>query len=196
MKRHEDATAPRYRLAAKRVLSVLLAAACALALACGGDPARNENGGANAGGASANSVTPPAANSAAPAANSTNNAAPANTPAANTGGAPAPAPAITPRTVTVNPSSGTPANAPTPRATPSGIRAMPGPGKNPRADRGLENRGQGHEGHGGDNTARPAPEKRAKCGDKTCPAGQVCCNTSCGICTPPGGVCIQMVCDN
>jgi len=32
------------------------------------------------------------------------------------------------------------------------------------------------------------------CGTTTCPSGQVCCNSSCGICTPPGGVCIQIAC--
>jgi hypothetical protein len=32
------------------------------------------------------------------------------------------------------------------------------------------------------------------CGTSTCPSGQVCCNSSCGICTDPGGVCIQIAC--
>lgn len=32
------------------------------------------------------------------------------------------------------------------------------------------------------------------CGKNTCAAGQVCCNASCGICTDPGGMCIQMAC--
>ncbi|MCB9593948.1 MAG: hypothetical protein H6719_14540 [Sandaracinaceae bacterium] len=32
------------------------------------------------------------------------------------------------------------------------------------------------------------------CGASTCEAGSVCCNASCGICTPPGGVCIQLAC--
>ncbi len=32
------------------------------------------------------------------------------------------------------------------------------------------------------------------CGDHLCPEGQVCCNHSCGICTPPGGMCIQEFC--
>jgi len=32
------------------------------------------------------------------------------------------------------------------------------------------------------------------CGSTTCPSGQVCCNSSCGICTPPGGMCIQLAC--
>jgi hypothetical protein len=32
------------------------------------------------------------------------------------------------------------------------------------------------------------------CGPKTCPAGEICCNESCGICTPPGGACIQLFC--
>lgn len=32
------------------------------------------------------------------------------------------------------------------------------------------------------------------CGSGTCGAGTVCCNASCGICTPPGGACIQLAC--
>jgi hypothetical protein len=38
------------------------------------------------------------------------------------------------------------------------------------------------------------PAKAEKCGSKTCPSGQVCCNASCGICTPPGNACIQIAC--
>jgi len=33
------------------------------------------------------------------------------------------------------------------------------------------------------------------CGPTICPAGLVCCNESCGICTEPGGVCIQIACE-
>jgi predicted secreted protein len=33
-----------------------------------------------------------------------------------------------------------------------------------------------------------------KCGSNVCAAGQVCCNASCGICTPPGGYCTQQAC--
>jgi hypothetical protein len=40
------------------------------------------------------------------------------------------------------------------------------------------------------------PSQGAKCGSTTCPSGQVCCNASCGICTPPGNGCIQIACDN
>src|SRR5689334_8605709 len=32
------------------------------------------------------------------------------------------------------------------------------------------------------------------CGPSTCASGEVCCNESCGICTPPGGFCTQMLC--
>lgn len=32
------------------------------------------------------------------------------------------------------------------------------------------------------------------CGKNVCSAGQVCCNASCGICTEPGRMCIQMAC--
>jgi hypothetical protein len=34
------------------------------------------------------------------------------------------------------------------------------------------------------------------CGPTTCRPGFVCCNSSCGICTPPDGVCIQLACEN
>jgi hypothetical protein len=33
------------------------------------------------------------------------------------------------------------------------------------------------------------------CGDAICGPGRVCCNPSCGICTPPDGACIQIACD-
>jgi hypothetical protein len=33
------------------------------------------------------------------------------------------------------------------------------------------------------------------CGPNTCAAGEVCCNASCGICTPPDGACIQIACE-
>lgn len=39
-----------------------------------------------------------------------------------------------------------------------------------------------------------APQ-REQCGDTLCPSGQVCCNASCGVCTDPGGLCTQEVCD-
>jgi len=32
------------------------------------------------------------------------------------------------------------------------------------------------------------------CGNQICATGQVCCNASCGICTPPGYACIQIAC--
>ncbi|EEY19637.1 hypothetical protein D7B24_002962 [Verticillium nonalfalfae] len=35
-----------------------------------------------------------------------------------------------------------------------------------------------------------------KCGPTMCGAGQVCCNASCGICTPPDGACIQIFCES
>ena len=41
----------------------------------------------------------------------------------------------------------------------------------------------------------PAPTGGVACGPKTCPAGQVCCNESCGICTEPGGFCTQQFCE-
>ncbi|ROT37145.1 hypothetical protein SODALDRAFT_334217 [Sodiomyces alkalinus F11] len=33
-----------------------------------------------------------------------------------------------------------------------------------------------------------------RCGTNICCKDQVCCNASCGICTPPGGMCIQIYC--
>lgn len=38
------------------------------------------------------------------------------------------------------------------------------------------------------------PDGGQACGNGFCPAGQVCCNSSCGICTPPDGVCTQQFC--
>lgn len=32
------------------------------------------------------------------------------------------------------------------------------------------------------------------CGDHACPAGEVCCNASCGICAPPGAGCLAIEC--
>ena len=42
-----------------------------------------------------------------------------------------------------------------------------------------------------DTTPSPGPT----CGPKTCPAGEYCCNSSCGICAPKGAACIQIACD-
>jgi hypothetical protein len=42
--------------------------------------------------------------------------------------------------------------------------------------------------------AHCVPAEETPCGDATCAAGMVCCNASCGICTEPGGVCIQIAC--
>jgi len=42
--------------------------------------------------------------------------------------------------------------------------------------------------------AQCIPLEPEPCGDTTCDAGMVCCNASCGICTPPDGVCIQIAC--
>jgi len=40
---------------------------------------------------------------------------------------------------------------------------------------------------------KPGPEA---CGTTTCREGEVCCNASCGICTPPGLACVQIVCED
>jgi len=38
------------------------------------------------------------------------------------------------------------------------------------------------------------PKDTVPCGSTVCQGGDVCCNDSCGICTPPGGVCTQQFC--
>jgi hypothetical protein len=49
--------------------------------------------------------------------------------------------------------------------------------------------------HFDDKVCKCVPDKGGvTCGNTTCQGGQVCCNASCGICTPPGGVCIQTAC--
>lgn len=35
----------------------------------------------------------------------------------------------------------------------------------------------------------------APCGPTRCAVGEVCCNESCGICTPEGGMCTQQFCE-
>lgn len=37
----------------------------------------------------------------------------------------------------------------------------------------------------------PSPQT---CGNQVCGEGLVCCNASCGVCTPPGGFCTQQAC--
>lgn len=38
------------------------------------------------------------------------------------------------------------------------------------------------------------PNEGEACGSNVCDQGMVCCNPSCGICTPPDGACTQQVC--
>jgi hypothetical protein len=38
------------------------------------------------------------------------------------------------------------------------------------------------------------PAEGVQCGENVCDAGEVCCNPSCGICTPPNGACIMIFC--
>lgn len=40
-----------------------------------------------------------------------------------------------------------------------------------------------------------SPPAGVSCGRNTCSSGEVCCNSSCGICTPPDGACIQLFCE-
>jgi hypothetical protein len=46
-----------------------------------------------------------------------------------------------------------------------------------------------------DGSAVCEPVGGEACGDVTCGPGLECCNASCGICTPPDGVCIQIACE-
>lgn len=39
------------------------------------------------------------------------------------------------------------------------------------------------------------PPMTTRCGDNTCLSGEFCCNPSCGICAPEGGVCTQEICN-
>jgi hypothetical protein len=43
-------------------------------------------------------------------------------------------------------------------------------------------------------TCEPKPVG-PRCGNVVCGAGEECCNASCGICVPPGGLCTQQLCD-
>jgi len=47
---------------------------------------------------------------------------------------------------------------------------------------------------GGEAVCVPTGAPGGACGAATCAAGTVCCNASCGICTPPDGACIQIAC--
>lgn len=38
------------------------------------------------------------------------------------------------------------------------------------------------------------PDEPVQCGSAVCAPGMVCCNASCGICTPPDGFCTQQAC--
>lgn len=49
------------------------------------------------------------------------------------------------------------------------------------------------ESHDGEGVC--VPILGGPCGRITCPADQVCCNESCGICTPVDGVCTQQLCE-
>jgi hypothetical protein len=49
--------------------------------------------------------------------------------------------------------------------------------------------------HWDSKTCRCARDRGVTCGNKTCASGDVCCNESCGICTPPDGVCTQQICN-
>jgi hypothetical protein len=47
----------------------------------------------------------------------------------------------------------------------------------------------------GDNDGKKTGSGPQACGTTTCSKDTVCCNASCGICTAPGGACLQIACD-
>jgi hypothetical protein len=47
---------------------------------------------------------------------------------------------------------------------------------------------------GCDHGCRLVPPDGQPCGPNVCAAGEVCCNESCGICTPPDASCVQIAC--
>ena len=57
------------------------------------------------------------------------------------------------------------------------------------ACKGGQAAGNGEESTGAEHTGAVA------CGAAMCAEGQICCNPSCGICTPPDGMCTQQFCD-
>lgn len=77
-----------------------------------------------------------------------------------------------------------------------GYRATPGCTCVPEGGRECTSTGICVEGYHWDATrCGCAPDAPEPCGDGHCPVGQVCCNDSCGICTEPGGYCIQVYCE-
>lgn len=46
-----------------------------------------------------------------------------------------------------------------------------------------------------ESVGKEQPAQQVVCGKARCAAGEVCCNPSCGICTPPDGMCTQQFCD-
>ena len=56
--------------------------------------------------------------------------------------------------------------------------------------------GASGDGCSGDETigSDPDPTVPVTCGTASCAEGEYCCNESCGICAPVGGVCTQQIC--
>ena len=49
-------------------------------------------------------------------------------------------------------------------------------------------------GGGSSSSSSSSSSGGASCGDAICDAGTVCCNASCGVCTPPGEDCNTLAC--
>lgn len=43
--------------------------------------------------------------------------------------------------------------------------------------------------------AEAEPPQGPACGQINCAVGEICCNASCSICTPPDGMCTQQICE-
>jgi hypothetical protein len=85
------------------------------------------------------------------------------------------------------------------KSDPAPVAAAPGAGSGGESGRPLsaetaQGSGGASGGGAGGASSPPANSPGVPCGPKTCAAGQICCNASCGICTPPDGVCTQQLC--
>jgi hypothetical protein len=75
-------------------------------------------------------------------------------------------------------------------------KADPAPGSGGESGRPLSaETGHSSGGASGGGAGGAGGASGVACGPKTCAAGQICCNASCGICTPPDGFCTQQLCN-
>jgi hypothetical protein len=75
--------------------------------------------------------------------------------------------------------------------------ALHGCGLDGTSDLGDDRAGADQSGNpGADAGSSGAGGDRITCGSNTCATGEVCCNESCGICTPPDGACTMQLCED